>query len=206
LGPARAWCWAALVGDLRPYVLVRDLDLEPPRSTGSRGVRGQGLWADVNCETPFEHWSVGMEAFAVSMEDAQEALRGERGDRVGLGLDLEWEASAPVLGGPGGYDQPCDVHGEILVGVGRDVETIALAAHGWRRHGWGPLDWLRRPTSWLGGRLSDATPFQTRDVPTDLVVRHRAPLVLDGGGHRARLERALCGFAAPDGRRGVGWA
>lgn len=205
-GPT-AWFWAGLVGDRRPYVLVRDLDVEPPRSAASRGIRSSGLWADVNCETPFEHWSVGLEAFAVGMDDPREALGDERGDRVGLGLDLEWESVAPVVGGEGAYDQACAVHGEILVGVAADVETVAFDGHGWRRHGWGRLEAFTTARSWLGGRLDDGSPYGAEGVESDGVqVRHRAPLVLDGGVERTVLERVVCRFTAPDGRSGLGWA
>ena len=204
---AAAWFWAALVGDRRPYVLVRDLDVEPPRSAAARGVRSAGLWADVNCETPFEHWSVGLEAFGVGMDDPEEALGDERGDRVALGLDLEWESVAPLVGGEGAYEQACVVHGEILVGVGADVETVAFDGHGWRRHGWGRLDALTGARSWLGGCLDDGTPYRAEGVRPDWVeVRHRAPLVLDRGVDRTVLERAVCRFTAPDGRPGMGWA
>ncbi|MDP9072317.1 MAG: hypothetical protein M3N68_13745 [Actinomycetota bacterium] len=205
--PRVAWYWAALVGSGRPYLLVRDLEVAVPRLPGSRQVRSDGLWADVNCETPFEHWSLGLEAFGVSMDDPSEALGAERGDRAGLGLDLEWEAVAGIVGGDGGYEQPCAVHGEILVGAGRDVETIGLDGHGWRRHGWGDVDWFATPRSWLGGRLHDATPYRAADVGIhDLVTLHRAPLVLEAAARRAVLERRLCRFTAPDGRPGHGWA
>ncbi|MGH9180803.1 MAG: hypothetical protein ACRDY5_03690, partial [Acidimicrobiales bacterium] len=72
----RAWCWAVLVGTHRPYLLVRDLDLDLPRRPGSRQLRGPGLWADANCETPHAHWSVGLEAFGVALDDPDEALGG----------------------------------------------------------------------------------------------------------------------------------
>lgn len=207
VAPRRAWYWAALVGAGRPYLLVRDLGVALPRSPASRQVRSDGLWADVNCETPFDHWSLGLEAFAVGMEDPDEALGAERGDRVGLGLDLEWEAVARIVGGQGGYDQACAVHGEILVGAGRRVETLTLDGYGWRRHGWGETDWVASPRSWLGGRLDDATPHRAGAVaPGDVEPLGRAPLVLDQHGRRAVLERWLCRFTAPDGRPGLGWA
>ena len=204
--PRVAWYWAGLVGAGRPYVLVRDLEVSVPRLPASRQVRSDGLWADVNCETPFEHWSLGLEAFGVAMEDSDEALGGERGDRTGLGLDLEWEAAGGIIGGPGAYEQLCAVHGDILVGAGRSVEAIGLDGHGWRRHGWGGVDWLATRRSWLGGRLHDATPYRAAAVGlTEVETLHRAPLVLEAGGRRAVLERRLCRFTAPDGRPGIGW-
>ena len=86
---------AALVGHGRRLVLVRDQDLEAPRGA-VLDLRGQGLWMSVTCETPLEHWSVGLEAFAVGFDDPLEAWGTERGDLVGLAFDLEWEASGPA--------------------------------------------------------------------------------------------------------------
>jgi hypothetical protein len=125
----RCWYWAALVGEGRPYLLVRDLEVDLPRRAGSREIRAEALWADMNCETPFEHWSYGLEAFGLATDDPDD----DRGDRVALGFDLEWEASGPVEGGAGSYSQPGVVHGEIL--VGRDA--IAFDGVGARRHRWG---------------------------------------------------------------------
>lgn len=230
LNPAprpRAWYWAALVGAGRPYLLVRDLEIEPPRRAGSREVRADGLWADVNCETPLEHWSVGLEAFGVAMDDPDEALGAERGDRIGLGLDLEWEAVAGAVGNEGDYDQPCEVHGEILVGVGAVVESIAFEGHGWRRHSWGPAADVRAGAGaaaglsvapagagdWMAGRLDDGTPYRAPEsgggaggaggggAPARQVL-FRAPLRLEAG---AVLERSLCRFTVPGAGEGVGW-
>src|SRR5581483_5519904 len=64
----RATFWAALVGDDRPYLLVRDDDLRAPAG-GRPEVRGEGLWSSLECETPLEHWTVGLEAFAVALDD-----------------------------------------------------------------------------------------------------------------------------------------
>jgi len=205
--PRVAWFWAALVGDGRPYLLVRDLGVAVPRSATSRQIRSDGLWADVNCETPHQHWSLAVEAFGVGLDDPDEALGLERGVRLGLGLDLEWEAAAEVVGGEGAYDQACTVHGEVLVGAGRGVETIGLDGHGWRRHGWGGFDWFDAPRSRLAGRLDDGSPYRSDAVgAVGVRTSHRAPVLLEAGGRRAVLERRLCRFTAPDGRPGCGWA
>ena len=87
-----AWYWAAVVGPDRPFVLVRDHDVPLPRGR-SLEVRTSGLWADHTCETPLEHWTVGLEAFGVALDDPREAFGGERGDLCALGMDLEWEAA-----------------------------------------------------------------------------------------------------------------
>src|SRR5262249_32810994 len=73
------------------------------------------LWAELFCEAPGDHWTFGLEAFGIRLDEPQDALRpgGEIGERVAVGLDLEWEA--PVL-----------VHGDVLVGRER-----------WTIDGWG---------------------------------------------------------------------
>ncbi|MFN2609115.1 MAG: hypothetical protein ABR511_14680 [Acidimicrobiales bacterium] len=153
LRPARrrAWYWAYLVGARRPVVVVRDHEVEVPRGPDLE-VRAAGLWAQVICETPFEHWSTGLEAFAVAMDgadtgtaDDRAAPAGEeRGDPVPLGLDLEWEmtgrpAGPPEADGVGGYLQPAAVSGDVLVGS----ERLALEGTGWYGHHWGPPPWAR---------------------------------------------------------------
>ncbi|HVF73462.1 MAG TPA: hypothetical protein VM938_00330 [Acidimicrobiales bacterium] len=175
-----AWYWAGLVGAGRPYLLVRELDVPLPRSSSSAEVRAEALWADMNCETPFDHWSYGLEAFGVALDDPAEALRGERGDRVGLGLDIEWEASGPVDGGDGSYAQRGVVHGEILVGVGGTPETIDFDGVGWRRHEWGgPSD----ASWWLGADRRAGV--AVGEVETLL----EAPVAVPGGYLDRRLAR-----------------
>ena len=206
--PRRAWYWAALVGRRRPYLLVRDLEVAAPRSPASREIRSDGLWADINCETAHDHWSLGLEAFGVALDDPDEALRSERGDRTGLGLDLEWEADGPVEGVEGDYGQPCTVHGEILVGGGGGpVETIAFEGSGWRHHAWGTaVDWFR-PAWRLTGRLASGRAYLAAgEGPEGVAVLHRAPLRLEQGSRQAVLERALCTFRTPAGATGTGWS
>jgi hypothetical protein len=205
--PGRAWYWATLAGTGRPYLLVRELDVALPRLAGSRQVRAEGLWADINCEVPFDHWSLGLEAFGVAMDDPSEALRTERGDRIGLGLDLEWEAAGDIIGGDGAYYQPCSVHGEVLVGVGSDVEKLDFEGNGWRRHAWGRLDCLQPGWQWLGGLLDEGTYEMTHQVGRRASQTiQRAPLLLEFRQRRAILERRLCRFISEDGKTGVGWS
>src|SRR4051794_35375426 len=132
----RAWYWAALAGEGRRYLLVRDEDVPLPRP-GRTDVRTDGLWSAFECETPFDHWTIGLEAFAVALDDPEEAWGDERGDPIGLGFDLEWEAEAEPQPEPAGdsYRQACRVSGEIL--TGRD-ERFLIDGHGGRAHRWGP--------------------------------------------------------------------
>jgi hypothetical protein len=82
-------------------IVVRDDDVLPP--TGRLlEIRADGLWAELVCETPDEHWGFGLEAFGLRFADEEEAAASDVGDRLAVGLDLEWEI-------------PNLVHGELLV-------------------------------------------------------------------------------------------
>lgn len=153
----RAWWWACVVGDDRPLVVVRDHDVAPPKQ--GLEVRGEGLWAALTCETAWEHWTLGLEAFGVALDDPTDGYRGERGQRVALGFDLEWESRAAAYPYPAGmarYAVPCVVHGEVLVGS----ERIEVDAVGQRVHSWGRRDWWDT-AGWCAtaGQLDDTTAF-----------------------------------------------
>lgn len=151
-----AWFWAYLVGTDRPMLAVRDHEAPLPRGK-SLEIRTDGLWTDLTCETPNDHWSIGLEAFAVSLDDPLTAYGDERGDLVPFGLDLEWEGVGPVFDYPGvtRYEQACDVHGEILVGSDR----IAFQGSGERDHSWGVRDWWRFDHTWVAARMGDGSRF-----------------------------------------------
>jgi len=149
--------WAHLVRAGQPLIAVRDQEVAPPRGT-SLEIRAEGLWCALHRETPFVHWTIGLEAFAVSLDPPSDAFGAERGDRVALGLDLEWEASAPAMEAPiegAGYVQPSQVHGEILV----DEDRLLLDGSGWRSHTWGTRPWWSGPSWWADGWLDDGRSF-----------------------------------------------
>lgn len=226
----RAWFWAALAGEGRALVSVREHEIDLPKP-GLLEVRASGLWADFICETPLEHWTVGVEAFGVALDDPTEAYRGERGDRVAIGLDLEWEAAAPAKepDGASRYEQLCTVHGEILEGSSR----TDFAGTGWRAHAWGRRDWWTDRWAWAGCHLDDGSAFAgatedegdviTAEVADDALLRtstlraggsrltatpvaHAPVLIPSLDGRSRALARSLCRFEAPDGQAGVGWA
>ncbi len=155
-GLGRAWYWACLVGPDRPLVTVIDHDVPLPAAPGTE-IRTDGLWADYIVETALDHVTVGVEAFAVGVDDPSEVYGDLRGDRVPFGLDLEWETDGGVYPYPGvtRYEVPCRVHGEVLVGQ----ERIAIDGHGQRDHSWGSRDWWSMAWSWTAGRLDDGTRF-----------------------------------------------
>jgi len=82
-------------------------------------VRGDGLWGELVCETPLEHWSIGLEAFGLAFDDPGEAWGDEWGERLPVGLELEWEAVSGAADVGDGYAQPGRVVGGLLVGAAR---------------------------------------------------------------------------------------
>jgi len=78
-------------------VVVHDDEVSPPRRE-QLVVRAEGLWAELVCETAGEHWSFGLEAFGVRFDDEREAAASDRGERVPVGFDLEWETPDRVVG------------------------------------------------------------------------------------------------------------
>lgn len=216
-GEGTAWFWAAVVGGGPRLVTVRDHEVPPPAGRALE-VRASGLWTELVCETPLDHWSVGLEAFGVALDDPLEAWRQERGDPWALGLDVEWEGVAPCSPWSAGYSQPCGAHGDVLVGS----ERFKLDGSGLRLHLWGNST-RAGPAGWAAGRLGDGTVLAAEDPDVvcdeegrlrsgaltaggvDVVVTAvaHAPVLVPGKG---RLARALCRFGAADGRSGHGWA
>jgi hypothetical protein len=192
-----AWYWAMLVGEGRPLLAVRDHEVELPRGR-SLEVRAEGLWSALNCETAHEHWSIGLEAFAAAMDDPAEAYHGERGDRVGLGFDLEWEAEAAPYDYPGvtRYEQPCRVHGEVLAGS----ERIEFDGIGQRDHSWGQRDWWSYQWCWTSGRLEDGTAFHASGVDLTPELRYATGYVAP----RPDAREAIDHFEAPTEVAGEG--
>lgn len=212
-----AWYWGYLVRRGEPLLVARHHEAALPRGRALE-LREDGLWAALYCETPNEHWTAGLEAFAVALDDPDDAFQGERGDRVALGFDLEWEATAGVVPTDGtGYAQPCEVSGEILVGQ----ERLDFTGRGHREHRWGIRDWWGSSWTWAAGSLGDtafhglgppdalpgaSTALSVQGLELGATPRLVAPILLeDPAGRRSRLHRALCHFAAADGRAGYGW-
>jgi hypothetical protein len=112
--------------------VISDLDIDAPVSQWE--LRTSGLWVDHICETPYEHWSYGLEAFALAVDDPAELLGRGYGDRTPLGWELEFEATgAPESIGGQSYWQQGVGHGLLLL-AGREIEIEGRAA---RAHRWG---------------------------------------------------------------------
>ncbi|GMU78751.1 MAG: hypothetical protein AMXMBFR46_15450 [Acidimicrobiia bacterium] len=157
---------AAFLADLfvggQGRIVVADESVPVPRAAAGLEIRAEGLWASMTCETPFEHWSLGLEAFGLRIDtgtaagagaaagaagggdtDARDGIpagdRGSwaelRGERLPVGFDLEWELRAPptALADGAGYTQRGVCFGDVLVAR----ERIALDAPASREHWWG---------------------------------------------------------------------
>src|SRR5690606_25578404 len=85
---------AFVVGRRRQLVAVVDHAVPLPASTLE--IRTHGLWADHICETLGVHWTLGLEAFGVGLDDPDEMYGRQLGDQVPLGFDLEWESDDPA--------------------------------------------------------------------------------------------------------------
>jgi hypothetical protein len=119
---------AVLAGRQLPLVISETAIAGPQRGWA---LRTTGLWADHVCETPDEHWSYGLEAFALAIDDPEELLGRGFGEPTPLGWELEFEADAPPMAtGPGTEVQAGVGHG-LLLGPDRHlaVEGRALRGH-----------------------------------------------------------------------------
>lgn len=154
-------------------------DVAPPKPPGLE-VRASGLWTDIGIQTPFDHATVDIEAFAVELDDPQEALGDAFGLRTPLGSELEWETAGGLISGPQphSYELPCMVHGELLLGS----ESIEIDGWGWRSHRWGSEDPHRRMRargrSASGAWISD----HGDDRELHMEVLGSAPVPEPGGG------------------------
>lgn len=126
------WFWTALLGVGRRLVTVLEFGSPLPRWPGIE-LRGPSLWSELIIETPWEHATLGLEAFAVELAAPSDVFEGCRGDLVPLGYDLEWESTPASTPAGDDYTLACAVHGEILLGE----ETIDLDGVGARSHSWG---------------------------------------------------------------------
>src|SRR5690606_4422696 len=100
----RSWFWAAIVGRDRPLVAVYEDDVPLLRRDGIE-LRTSGLWVDVEVEVPFDHVTLGMEAFGLVFDYPVEGVGAARGHRTPVGFDLEWESDpASVRAVADGFD------------------------------------------------------------------------------------------------------
>ncbi|MBM3673002.1 MAG: hypothetical protein FJW86_12595 [Actinobacteria bacterium] len=140
--PAQRVCswWTLVEGPDVGLIVVRDDAVALPRRPESLEIRADGLWGELVCETPFEHWGIALEAFGLRVDDPND----EVGERLPVGLDLEWELtgspSRVELDGGARITHPGRVHGDLLVAD----ERIAVNAAARRDHAWGRIP----PEAW----------------------------------------------------------
>jgi hypothetical protein len=192
-----AWFWAYLLRPGTGPVVVRDHEVTLPRGAALE-IRADALWSELVCETPGEHWSIGLEAFGVALDDADDALHGEIGERIALGFDFEWETSGDsftaVRGDVTYEEQPGIVHGEVLLGR----ERIPLDTVGRFEHTIGSTDAHDRTTvAW-----NDGSWWWTASDGADLEIAVLSTAVVPVGDQV--MTRSIGGATAP-GRVGVGW-
>ncbi|HEY5012849.1 MAG TPA: hypothetical protein VIK61_09115 [Acidimicrobiia bacterium] len=197
-----AWFWAYVWRPGMGPVAVRDHEVAPPRGAALE-IRADALWSELVCETPGEHWSIGLEAFAVALDDADDALRGEIGERVALGFDFEWEtAGAPFTSSLDGVvreEQPGVVRGEVLLGRERmPLDTVGRFEH--VIGDTGRTDLVNRSTiAWDDGSWwSSLTGPEFNDL--EITAESRAVIPIGDSVVTRGLGRATAG-----GRAGTGW-
>jgi hypothetical protein len=117
-------------------------------------LRASGLWADTVCEDPFIHWSYGLEAFGLAIDDPDELLGRGYGERVPLGWELDFIGRSEYVvpfepepaddPHPGGYSQVGAMEGIVLLAQ----ETRSFRGPALRHHwlssragvGWSEVD------------------------------------------------------------------
>ena len=146
----------SVVGFDERLLSLIELDAAAPPLPGLE-LRATGLWCEYAVQTPFDHVTVDLEAFAVALDDPDEVFRGAYGERMPLGAELEWETDGePVAHRLDDaeleeidYAVPCRCHGELLVGH----DAIEVDGWGWRSHRSGAPDPRDRQRS--RGRAGD---------------------------------------------------
>jgi hypothetical protein len=97
-------------------MIADELALPAPGSA----LRGPGVWLELICEAPLEHWTVGLEAFGVTVEDTERVRPDTRGDPTPIGLDLDLDTTlAGWSERNGAIRVPVRVRGEVLIGPDR---------------------------------------------------------------------------------------
>jgi hypothetical protein len=185
----RSWFWATCIGPWRRAVSVHEPDAPLVRGD-SLELRSSGLWVDLIAQTPGAHFTVGLEAFGIGLDDAADGFGRGWGERVPLGLDLEWESTAPAsaLDGCDGYVIDCVAHGEVLIGS----EVADLDGWGVRSHGWGDTaSWMSADVCAVDGV---GRPVAVSPTGDEVLAWAGAPVASpDDGPRMGRRESLLAG-------------
>jgi hypothetical protein len=195
--------WAYLWRPDAGPVAVRDHEVMLPRGAALE-IRAEALWSELVCETPGEHWSIGLEAFGVALDHPDDGLHGEIGERIALGFDFEWETSGDPfvtdLGGVACEEQPGVVHGEVLLGRDR----IPLDTVGFFEHSSGAVDQMPAGSTRTTIAWDDGSWWSQHggSAPVDVEITPRSSALIPLGD--AFVTRSL-GAATAGGRHGTCW-
>lgn len=148
----------------KPVVMI-EADIPIPAKRWE--FRTSALWVEQVCESPHEHWSYGLEAFALELDDSTELIRTGFGTRVPLGWELDFYGStaprwlltgAQPLEQAGAYTQAGSLTGILLDADGQHPWD----GSGQRWHWWGT-----EPLSGAGLRRRDvpASPPEQLHLP-----------------------------------------
>lgn len=129
----RAWYWSALVEEGWPLLHLAEWDVAVRADPFI--VKAPEMWAEHHCVAPMEQWSVGNEAHASALDDADEAFGRAYGVPTPMAMDLEWYAIAAPTAIEGGYEQAGVVHGVVELLDRPGFEFVEVPAHRWRRWG-----------------------------------------------------------------------
>lgn len=94
-------------------VVVIDHDL--PVVSGAFEFRAPGVWTEFCCETPLDHWTIGLEAFGLVVDPGCTITPTTYGERVPVGLDLDLDTVGAPEGDASSFAMDIRVHGEVLV-------------------------------------------------------------------------------------------
>ncbi|MDW3220848.1 MAG: hypothetical protein R8F63_19775 [Acidimicrobiales bacterium] len=94
-------------------VVVVDHDL--PVVSGAFEFRAPGVWTEFCCETPLDHWTIGLEAFGLVVDPAETITPATYGERVPVGLDLDLDTVGAPEGDASSFGMDIRVHGEVLI-------------------------------------------------------------------------------------------
>lgn len=153
LGAARFLAAVSMTGH-DPIVV---LDHELPAPTNRFELRAPGVWTELCCETPLDHWTVGLEAFGLVVPATEVVSPASRGDRVPLGLDLDLDTVAAPEATTGGFAIEVRVHGEVLLAEGSfEVDGVGVRRRRW--DGARPVPAVTAPPASVPGRVAVAWP------------------------------------------------
>lgn len=142
------WFLAAVLVAGEDPVVVIDGELPLPRKAFE--FRAPGVWTEFCCETPLDHWTVGLEAFGLRVDPAETVSPATFGDRVPVGLDLDLDTTGAPDGDGAAFSIEIRVHGEVLL----DERSWELEATGVRRR---ITSGLRSPDPFVGEPVAAVT-------------------------------------------------